>query len=100
MADPDEGPTREDAFYASMFTLLGRIGFFMAVAIPVLLASSVATDGTYLPLIAATWLAEAIIYAAVRRRRGSGLSNRVLILTIVAVGVLGGLVMLMLWPLV
>jgi hypothetical protein len=77
--------------YASMFALLGRIGFFLAVAIPVLVASSVATDGAYVPLIAAIWLGEAIIYTAVRRRRGSGLSNRALILAVVAVGVLLGL---------
>jgi hypothetical protein len=91
MTDPDERPTREDALYASMFALLGRIGFFLAVAIPVLVASSVATDGAYVPLIAAIWLGEAIIYTAVRRRRGSGLSNRALILAVVAVGVLLGL---------
>ena len=77
--------------YASMFALLGRIGFFLAVAIPVLVVSSVATDGASLPLIAAIWLVEAIIYTAVRRRRGSGLSTRALILAVVAVGVLLGL---------
>ena len=77
--------------YASMFALLGRIGFFLAVAIPVLVASSVATDGAPVPLIAAIWLVEAIIYMAVRHRRGSGLSNRALILAVVAVGVLLGL---------
>ena len=96
MPDPDEGPTREDALYAAMFAVLGRIGFFLAVAIPVLVASSVATDGAYVPLIAAIWLGEAIIYTAVRRRRGSGLSNQALILAVVAGGVLLGLVMWML----
>ena len=84
--------------YASMFALLGRIGFFLAVAIPVLVASSVATDGAYVPVIAAIWLGEAIIYTAVRRRRGSGLSNRALILAFVAVGILAGLVLWMLSP--
>jgi hypothetical protein len=98
MPAPDEGSTREDALYASMFALLRRIGFFLAVAIPVLVASSVATDGAYVPLIAAIWLAEAIAYTAVRRRRGSGLSNRALILAIAAVGVLAGLVLWILSP--
>ena len=81
-----------------MFALLRRIGFFLAVAIPVLVASSVVKGGAYILLIAAIWLAEAIVYTAVRRRRGSGLSNRALILAIAAVGVLAGLVLWMLSP--
>jgi hypothetical protein len=98
MTDPNEGPTREDALYASMFAVIRRIGFFLGIAIPVLFASRVASDSTYVPLIAAIWLAEAIIYTAVRRRRGTGLSNRALILAIAAVGVLAGMVSWMLSP--
>jgi len=84
--------------YASMFTLIGRIGFFAAVAIPVFIASSVADSDTYIPTVAAIWLGEAIIYTAVRRRRGSGLSNRLLILAVIAIGVLAGIVLWMLSP--
>ena len=98
MPDPNEGSTREDALYASMFALLGRIGFFLAVAIPVLVAPSVVQRGASILFIAAIWLAEAITYTAVRRRRGTGLSNRGLILAIAAVGVLAGLVLWMLSP--
>ena len=98
MTDQDERPTREDALYASMFSLLRRVGFFLGVAIPVFFASSVADGGTYIALIAAIWVAEAIIYTAVRRRRGSGLSNRALILAIAAVAVLSLVVLWLVSP--
>ena len=98
MTDQEERPTREDALYASMFALIRRIGFFLGVAVPVFFASSVADGGTYFALIAAIWLAEAITYTAVRRRRGGGLSNRALILAVAAVAVLALVVLWLLSP--
>jgi hypothetical protein len=96
MTDPDEGPTQEDAFYASMFAAIGRISFFAAVAVPALVVSWFVKGGASILFVAAIWLGEATVYAAVRRRHGHGVSIRVWIFAIVATGVLAGMALWML----
>jgi hypothetical protein len=96
MTDPDEEPTGEDAVYASLFAFVRKNAFLIAlIAPPLLLSLLVKGEGVVL-LVMLAYLGEAIVYAAVRRRRtgvrsGPGPALQALWVGLASLLIVGGL---------
>jgi hypothetical protein len=97
LTDPQDKPTREDSAYASRFGFLRRNGFLIALVAPLFLLSLVVKGPEFILLVAVIWLGEAIVYAAVQRRRrgvraGPGPTLQALWVVLASLLFIGGLV--------
>jgi hypothetical protein len=98
MSDPDDEPTREDAFYASLLAAFSNLfhgnWFFLALIGPLALIPQVVNGTMGLVLVASTWLVIGTAYWAVEYKAHGVHTLWAIILILVGAGVLGGLALL------